>query len=148
LPNDHDETTDFVFWQIRDVVLACTDWFRYPGVLRPPDITKNPNVDLRQAPIGGKTSVLVSLGLYVTNLVAIDEARETFEVAGYIIAKWRDPRLALLSGVASDNGQPRVFKYEDLWTPPIEGSNSVSHKTNAYFLEADKDGLVTYVERF
>jgi hypothetical protein len=84
----------------------------------------------------------------VTNLVAIDEARETFEVAGYIIAKWRDPRLALPSDVASDNGQSRTFKYEDLWTPPIEGSNSVSHKTNAYFLEADKDGLVTYVERF
>ncbi len=119
-----------------------------PALCAPRNVTKDRTVDLHQSPTGGKTPVVVSLGLYVTDLVAIDEARETFEVAGYISGKWHDPRLALPAGIASDNSQPRTFRYEDLWTPPIEGSNVVSHKTGGRFLEVDRDGLVTYVERF
>jgi len=109
---------------------------------------KTPAADLHESPGGGKTPVLVSLGLYVTNLVAIDETRETFEVAGYISAKWQDPRLALPASAASDSNYPRTFKVEDIWTPPIQGANAVTHKTNAYYLEADSDGTVNYVERF
>jgi hypothetical protein len=114
----------------------------------PPGKAENSQVDLRQAPTDGKTPIVVSLGLYVTDLVAIDEARETFDVAGYILAKWRDPRLALASGVPSDGNRLRNFKTEDLWTPPIEGANSVAHKTNSYSLQADSQGVVTYTERF
>jgi hypothetical protein len=114
----------------------------------PAGAVQTPTVDLHQSPTGGKTPVVVSLGLYVTNLVAIDEARETFEVAGYVSAKWQDPRLTLPFGDTSGSNQPRTFKSEDIWTPPIEGANAVSHKTNAYFLEVDKDGTVSYLERF
>ena len=52
-------------------------------------------VDLRQHPTGGRTPVEVAVGLYITNLVAIDETRESFEVGGYLTARWLDPRLAL-----------------------------------------------------
>jgi hypothetical protein len=109
---------------------------------------ENAPVDLRQAPTDGKTPIVVSLGLYVTDLVAIDEARETFDVAGYITANWRDPRLASAPGVPSDGNQPRNFKAEDLWTPPIEGANSVSHLRRNYILQADSQGVVTYTEHF
>jgi Neurotransmitter-gated ion-channel ligand binding domain len=119
-------------------------------------------VDLRQHPTGGKTPVEVSIGLYVTNLVAIDETRENFEVGGYLTGKWQDPRLILTASPtsgdqtsadrSSDRGNQgkttRSFRVEDLWTPPIEAANSVSHKTNSYSLEADANGTVTYVERF
>ena len=57
--------------------------------------TANPSVDLREHPTRGKTPVDVSVGLYLMNLVAVDETRETFEIAGYLAAKWRDPRLVL-----------------------------------------------------
>jgi hypothetical protein len=30
----------------------------------------------------------------------------------------------------------------------MESANSISHKTNRYFLVADRNGLVTYVEHF
>jgi Neurotransmitter-gated ion-channel ligand binding domain len=120
------------------------------------------DVDLRQHPTGGKTPVDVSIGLYVTNLVAIDETRENFEVGGYLTGKWQDPRLILTTDPtngdqttgdrSSDRGNQgkttRSFRVEDLWTPPIEAANSVSHKTNSYSLEADANGTVTYVERF
>jgi Neurotransmitter-gated ion-channel ligand binding domain len=101
-------------------------------------------VDLRQHPTGGKTPVEVSVGLYLTNLVAIDESRETVEVTGYLFGKWRDPRL---EGHSAD-GSRRSFKVEELWTPAIEGENSVSHKMSSYSLEADSKGWVTYTEQF
>ena len=85
------------------------------------------------------------MGLYITNLVAIDETRETFEVGGFLTAQWQDPRLAL---PGNQQEKPRIFRLEDLWTPAIEGANSISHKTNQYSLEADRTGTVTYRERF
>ncbi len=35
--------------------------------------------------------VEVAVALYVTNSVAIDETKETFEISGYLTAKWKDP---------------------------------------------------------
>jgi Neurotransmitter-gated ion-channel ligand binding domain len=113
--------------------------------------TTKPGIDLHKHPADGKSPVEVSVGLYITNLVAIDENRETFEVSGYLIGKWRDARLALPADQASSNANAkslRSFRLEDIWAPAIEAANSISHKTNQYFLEADRDGMVTYVERF
>lgn len=107
-----------------------------------------PVVDLRPHPTG-KTPVDVSVGLYITNFVAIDETRESFEVGGYLTAKWRDPRLALSEDRTTDaQTPPRTFRLEGLWTPSIASANSISHKTTQYYLAADRNGLVTYVERF
>jgi hypothetical protein len=111
-----------------------------------------PEVDLRLHPTGGKTPVEVSIGLYVTNLVSIDETRETFEVGGYLTAKWHDSRLALaaeqLSDASGGEKPTRTFRIENLWTPPIEAINSISHRVSSYLLKADGTGTVTYVERF
>src|ERR1700761_3203457 len=105
-------------------------------------------VDLSQHPTGGTTPVDVSLGLYVTNFVSIDETRETFEIGGYLTAKWMDWRLALPADQADTQIAPRTFRLNQLWTPPIASANSISHKTDQYFLAADRNGLVTYVEHF
>jgi hypothetical protein len=102
-------------------------------------------VDLRKPPSERKTPVEVSVGLYITNFVAIDETRESFEVGGFLTGQWHDPRLVL----REDQPQGiRAFRMEDLWVPAIEGANVISHKTNQYSLEADKNGTVTYRERF
>jgi Neurotransmitter-gated ion-channel ligand binding domain len=117
-----------------------------------PETNSTPDADLRRHPTGGKTPVEVSIGLYVTNLVSIDETRESFEVGGYLTAKWHDSRLALtadpLSGSSGGEEATRTFKVENLWTPPIEAVNSISHRTTSYSLQADRTGTVTYVERF
>ncbi len=101
-------------------------------------------VDLEQPPSDGKNPVSVSLGLYVTNLVEIDEARETFEVGGYVKANWSDPRLAPHTG----DEAVRPLKMEGIWAPAIEGANVVSHRTVSRFMEVDRNGIVTYIERF
>ncbi len=104
-----------------------------------------PAADLRRSPTEGQGPVDVSVGLYITNLVAIDETRENFEVGGFLTAQWQDPRLAL---PGNQQEKPRIFRLEELWTPAIESANSISHKTNQYSLEADSRGTVTYRERF
>ena len=109
--------------------------------------TVQPAVDLRQHPTGGKTPVEVAVGLYITNFVAIDETRESFEVGGYLTAKWLDPRLALPADQA-DAPATRTFRMDRLWTPSIESANSISHKTSQSLLTADRNGMVTYIERF
>jgi hypothetical protein len=119
---------------------------------RPTNANPKPDTDLREHPTGGKTPIEVSVGMYITDLVAIDETRESFEVGGYLSAQWRDTRLALSPDAASngsrDSGAARIFRTDQLWTPPIEAANSISHKTNAYSMEVDAAGLVTYIERF
>jgi hypothetical protein len=110
-----------------------------------------PAVDLRQSPTGGKAPVDVSVGLYITNFVAIDESRETFEVGGFLTGQWQDPRLVLPAMQISNNHEqetPRTFRLEELWAPAIEGANTITHRTNQYTLEADRNGTVTYRERF
>ncbi len=66
-------------------------------------------VDLHQHPTGNRSPVEVSIGLYVTNIVAIDETRETFEIGGYLVAQWRDPRLAIkqAAGATTEHGVVR-----------------------------------------
>lgn len=107
-------------------------------------------VDLRRHPTGGAIPIPVALGLYVTDLVGIDETRESFELGGYLIARWHDPRLATGDGNDRQNGNNRMrkFRKEDIWTPPIEAANSISHNVNSYSIEADESGDVTLIERF
>src|ERR1700723_672306 len=79
---------------------------------------KKPDVDLRKHPTGGKTPIDISVGMYLTNVVGIDENRESFEVAGFLTGQWRDPRLALSDDPDKSEEQEttRNFLKEDLWT--------------------------------
>jgi hypothetical protein len=117
-----------------------------PAFAGPRKTATMPTVDLRQHPTDGKTPIEIAVGLYVTNFVGIDETRESFEVSGYLTAKWMDPRLAVPAD--SDVPATRTFRLEDLWTPSIESANTISHKTSQSLLTADRQGMVTYVERF
>src|ERR1700753_4369966 len=72
-----------------------------PAFAAPRNATAKRNVDLREHPTDGKTPVDVAVGLYITNFVGIDETRETFEVGGYLTAKWIDPRRSLPADAAA-----------------------------------------------
>jgi hypothetical protein len=128
-----------VFWIL---VLVAT-----PAFAAPRNDSARPKLDLRQHPTGGATPVNVALGLYVTNFVGIDETRESFEVGGYLTAKWLDPRLTVPAD-STAVPETRTFRLDQLWTPSIESANSISHKTGQSLLSADRNGLVTYVEHF
>jgi len=111
-----------------------------------PSKQKVEKVDLLQPPSLGGQPVEVAVALYVTDFVAIDETKETFEVSGYLTARWKDPRLALPVDAADQ--KKRGYRLGEIWAPSIESANTISHKSMQYWLTADKDGVVTYVERF
>lgn len=125
----------------------------FPVTLQAAKIVPKKSVeDLHRSSTDGKAPVDVAVGLYITNFVAIDETRETFEVGGFLTAQWRDPRLALPPDQANSGSNepetPRTLNPEEVWGPAIEGANTISHATNQASLEADRNGIVTYRERF
>ena len=103
-------------------------------------------VDLFQPPSVGGHPVEVAVALYITDFVAIDETKETFEVSGYLTASWKDSRLVLPIDAA--DRKKRGYRLGEIWAPSVESANTISHKSMQYWLTAGKDGVVTYVERF
>ncbi len=112
----------------------------------PPKTAPHESVDLRQHPFARRQPVEVTIGIYITNLALVEETREEVETDGYLTLDWRDPRLALPEALRDKNHR-RTFTPDQLWTPPLETENLVSHRAGSISLEADDDGNVRYVER-
>jgi hypothetical protein len=128
-------------------MLSCLTTLTLDAATRKPsEKQKVEKFDLLQPPSLGGQSVEVAVALYVTNFVAIDETKETFEVSGYLTAKWKDPRLA--SPIGTSDQKKKNYRLGDIWAPSIESANTISHKSMQYWLTSDKEGVVTYVERF
>jgi len=96
-------------------------------------------IDLHERHFQGKKQIEVSVGLYISNPAVVEETREQFEVEGYFPVEWDDPRLALpeKSRVPS---HLRKLNPDDLWTPPLETANMISHRRNSFELTVDDSG--------
>lgn len=64
---------------------------------------------------------------------------------GYLTLQWHDPRLALDGPQAT--GATRTLSLDEVWTPPIEATNVISHRAGSFVLQANDSGDVRYVER-
>jgi Neurotransmitter-gated ion-channel ligand binding domain/Neurotransmitter-gated ion-channel transmembrane region len=92
-------------------------------------------------------SIPISVGVYLLNLVALDEASQTFTCTGYLTETWHDPRLVFSAGP----GQPpaRYYRKQDIWFPILQFDNSASPRTlSSYLMIGKPDGSVQYVEKF
>jgi hypothetical protein len=97
-------------------------------------------------PVGGQP-IAIKVGLFILNLVALDEVSETFTCTGYLTESWLDPRLAFTPGP----GQPKTRYYtkSEIWYPLLQIDNSASPRTlSSYLLVARADGTVNYIEKF
>jgi Neurotransmitter-gated ion-channel ligand binding domain/Neurotransmitter-gated ion-channel transmembrane region len=103
--------------------------------------------DLQTPPVQDGNPVKVAVSLHIINIASIDEVREQFEIDGYLMARWTDPRLAFTPTRPSD--QHRPYNRAQIWIPSFEMVNAVAprerYDTSA---EVDPDGSVSYVERF
>ena len=100
-----------------------------------------------QQPPGAGQPITIKVGLFILNLVALDEVSETFTCTGYLTESWQDRRLAFTPGP----GQPRRRYYtkSEIWFPLLQFDNSAAPRTlSSYLLVADADGAVNYVEKF
>ncbi|HLH77648.1 MAG TPA: hypothetical protein VKV28_12670, partial [Candidatus Binataceae bacterium] len=100
--------------------------------------------NLVSPPVGPGQPLAVGVGLFISNLAAIHDQAQSFNVQGYLILRWRDPRLA--------NGevvQARDQLLEGGWKPPVEFANAIAPVTIlSSSLSAQADGSVLWIQRF
>jgi Neurotransmitter-gated ion-channel ligand binding domain/Neurotransmitter-gated ion-channel transmembrane region len=115
----------------------------------PPPITfagLDPNAMLLP-PTTENGQVKVSVALHVLNLSSIDEVTERFQLTGYLLTQWRDPRLAYRPSGTADKF--RALSPDSVWRPKLVMINVVEPRgTYERSLRVAPDGLMSYAERF
>jgi hypothetical protein len=98
-------------------------------------------------PVRDGRPVDVKVGIYVTNLAAVDEVRERFQVNGYLAETWNDPRLAFTP--ESSDGELKRLRPEKLWIPDLLMINAVSPRRKVSVnIKVAPNGTVYYMEEF
>jgi Neurotransmitter-gated ion-channel ligand binding domain len=102
------------------------------GLLAPPMVDNEP--------------VMVSVGLFLTNLIEVDEVKEVFRISGYLFMTWKDARLAFPSKII---GEQRSYDPDSIWVPRILLINATSRREKiSVNIHGDPDGTVHYLELF
>jgi hypothetical protein len=113
-----------------------------PEAKTAPDISLE---DLKYPP-KSKDPIQVSIGLHVTNLADINQASETFGVAGYLLYSWHDARLAFKP---KPNGHDtRTASLDDIWHPALEMVNFKESSLSETAATIFPDGTIQAQERF
>jgi Neurotransmitter-gated ion-channel ligand binding domain len=96
-------------------------------------------------PQGSVTPVRV--GLYILNLVALNEVEQTFTCTGYLTETWTDSRLKFTP--LPDGNRIRYYQKNAIWFPLLQFDNSAApRQISSYLLRGDADGTLTYTEKF
>jgi Neurotransmitter-gated ion-channel ligand binding domain/Neurotransmitter-gated ion-channel transmembrane region len=120
-----------------------------PGVVNggPPPESSDPPPTILVPPPANLQPVVVRVGVYILNLVALDEVEQTFTCTGYLTETWTDPRLAFTpkSGESSE----RYYQRSEIWFPLLQFDNSTApRKISGFLLIGSPDGTVRYLEKF
>jgi hypothetical protein len=107
---------------------------------------------LLSAPMIDNRPVNVKTGLFLTNLIDVDEVRETFRISGYLFMTWKDPRLAFSPATGGDmagGDTDRSYKPDSIWVPHVFLVNATAQreKTNIN-IRGNPDGTIHYLELF
>ncbi|MBV8453841.1 MAG: hypothetical protein JOZ29_16445, partial [Deltaproteobacteria bacterium] len=117
-----------------------------PAVSRHNAFPLDPNSVLLPPP-SADGRVRVTVALDVLNLSDISEVTEQFQLTGYLLAQWRDPRLNYQP--TGPNDMYRMIVPDSVWQPRLVIINGVDpRQTYETSLQVAPDGLVSYVERF
>jgi hypothetical protein len=129
-------------------VLLCLALKPYPAkAVEPPFFSESTDASVVPPPaVNGEQPIHIRVGLYVLNLVALDEVEQTFTFTAYITETWHDPRLAFSPAA----GQPSMhfFRKTDIWFPMLQFDNTgVPPTVIGYVISAKPDGTVRRVEK-
>lgn len=101
---------------------------------------------IRVRPDPGGTPTRAEIGVYVLDVIAIDDATQTFEVDLAMTLRWRDPRLAFS---AEEVGlEELVLPLEEVWHAELGALNQ--REVEALLpnvVQVKPDGLVSYAQR-
>ncbi|MGD9346480.1 MAG: hypothetical protein PVH84_11485 [Candidatus Aminicenantes bacterium] len=99
----------------------------------------------RPDPEGVPTKVYI--GLYLLDLISIDDVNQSFTADVFAMVRWNDPRLALKN--PSESQILRNFDLEEIWHPMtyIINQRRISRQLDNIF-RVDPAGNVQYIQRF
>jgi Neurotransmitter-gated ion-channel ligand binding domain/Neurotransmitter-gated ion-channel transmembrane region len=118
-----------------------TIWFLWIFLLTAPAFGQSTE-SLKSRPGSQGEPAIVQTGIFLVDVREIDGARQTFSADVFLRLRWKDPRLASSEGL-------RVLQANNAWNPNLQIVNRVQVQTTLpEVLEVDKDGNVTYRQRF
>jgi len=104
------------------------------------------SVTVPPPPVGGGP-IPVKVGMYILNLVQLDEVHQSFTCTGYLTETWNDPRLAFAPRPGESSR--RYYPKSAIWFPLLQFDNSAGPRTlSSYLLSGGPDGTLTYTEKF
>ena len=107
-------------------------------LLLPTPLLNPPNTD--------GSPIAVSVAFRIVNISGIDEVAQHFDVVGYLIAEWKDPRLAFTPQATRE--QFRTYRPDEVWIPHFDFVNGVTpHSAYDVTVRGFPDGTLRYSER-
>ncbi|MDQ3019364.1 MAG: hypothetical protein M3R36_02165 [Bacteroidota bacterium] len=104
-------------------------------------VHKSPADNLNLSP-NPNSLTKVYLSIVVNNISEVNAAGEFMKADIYVMAKWKDPRLA------HDDSGDVIKNFDNIWAPMITISNRLSiNKSFSDDLTVGKDGTVTFFQR-
>ena len=101
---------------------------------------------LLNPPNAAEDRIPVAIAMRVINISDVDEVTQRFRMVGYLMARWRDPRLAFVP--SSPQEQFRIYPSDQVWRPHFDFVNGVvPHTAVDVTLRVAADGTVDYSER-
>jgi hypothetical protein len=99
----------------------------------------------RPDPEGVPTKIYI--GLYLLDLISIDDVNQSFTADFFAVVRWNDPRLAIKD--PSESPILRHFDLEEIWHPMtyIINQRRISRQLDDIF-RVDPAGNVQYIQRF
>ncbi|HUA36000.1 MAG TPA: hypothetical protein VMA09_20480 [Candidatus Binataceae bacterium] len=88
----------------------------------------------------------VAIAMRIINLSDIDEVTQRFRMVGYLVAEWKDDRLAFTPSAPWEKF--RVYAADQVWCPHFDFVNGVApHEAHDVTMRVFLDGTVRYSER-
>jgi hypothetical protein len=104
---------------------------------------------MSQPPPPSDGPIPVKVGLYVLNLVALDEVQQTFTFTAYLTESWNDPRLAFAPAAGGNADSLRYYSSDAIWFPMLQIDNSTApRQLSGHLLSGGPDGTLRYTEKF
>jgi hypothetical protein len=111
----------------------------------PPEVENALN-PLLNPPVSDGDRLPVAIQMRVINISDIDEVTQRYKMVAYLIAHWRDPRLAFIPQAQWEKF--RTYSIDQIWHPRFNFINAVvPHSAYDVTVRVFPDGTVRYFER-
>ncbi len=101
--------------------------------------------DLKSPPVSS-TPIKVLIGLHLSNLADLNQVSESFDIAGYLLYSWHDPRLAFTP--KPNSAKTKTYTLDEIWHPALETVNFKAIAFSETYVDVTPDGTVVAQERF